>query len=323
MKKKSTTKKTVKVEKPVPIVIKGIKGFDKDFKCRDKQYEAGKEYEEKEAAICSKGLHFVENPLDVFAYYPAGFSRFAEVEGSGTVDKKENDEDSKVCVTHLKIGAEITLHKLIEAGVKFIFERTTKTTLINNTENKKKASNSGESGAASNSGESGAASNSGNSGAASNSGYSGAASNSGYRGAASNSGNSGAASNSGNSGAASNSGYRGAASNSGYSGAASNSGYSGAASNSGDRGAASNSGDSGAAFTIGYYSTAETNAKESVAVAVGYDNKAKANLGSWIVLAERNDDGEILDLKSVKVDGTIILADTFYSLKKGNFVKVG
>src|ERR1700690_692656 len=127
---------------------------------------------------------------------------------------------------------------------------------------------------------------------------SGAASNSGDRGAASNSGDSGAASNSGDSGAASNSGDRGAASNSGYSGAASNSGY------------------RGAAFTIGNYSSAETNSKESVAVAVGYSNKAKGNLNSWIVLAERNDKFEILSIQSFKIDGKIVKENTWYKLIK-------
>jgi hypothetical protein len=299
----------------------GFKGMDKDMKCRDFQYEVGKEYKitERPVRCTDHGFHFCENPLDIFNYYPAAGNRFFAVEGSGQVDR--GGDDSKVAVSKIKIGAEISLKSIIDGGIKFIFERTTLIKESTNTEARLHASNSGYSGAASNSGYRGAASNSGDSGAASNSGDRGAASNSGDRGAASNSGDSGAASNSGYRGAASNSGDSGAASNSGYSGAASNSGYSGAASNSGDRGAASNSGYSGAAFTIGNYSKAETNAKESVAVAVGYENKAKASLGSWIVLAERNDDLEIMDLKSVKVDGEIIKADTFYTLRSGSFVE--
>ncbi len=83
---------------------------------------------------------------------------------------------------------------------------------------------------------------------------------------------------------------------------------------------ASNSGDSGAAFTIGNYSTAETNAEKSIAVAVGYMNKAKGNIGSWIVLAERKDDDTIVSVKTVIVDGKKIKADTWYILSKGKFV---
>ena len=50
--------------------MKCFKGFDKDLKCRDFQYEIGKEYEEKEASLCNKGFHACEHPLDVLGYYP-------------------------------------------------------------------------------------------------------------------------------------------------------------------------------------------------------------------------------------------------------------
>jgi hypothetical protein len=261
--------------------INAYKAFDKDLKCRNFQYEIGKDFRhDKPIEVCASGFHSCEYPLDVLNYYNvAEGTRFAEVEASG--DIQHHSDDSKVCSSDLKIKAEINIHTLIKAAIDFTFSRI-KTT--------KEKTNYEKNGLATNKIDSGAASNSGDSGAASNSGYSGAASNS---------------------------GYSGAASNSGDSGAASNSGYRGAASNSGDRGAASNSGDSGAAFTIGNYSSAETNAKESVAVAVGYSNKAKASLGSWIVLAERNNELEILSIQSFKVDGKEIKENVWYELKKG------
>ena len=140
--------------------------------------------------------------------------------------------------------------------------------------------------------------------------------NSGYKGVASNSGNYGVASNSGNYGVVFNSGDCGVASNSGYKGAASNSGNCGAASNSGNCGAASNSGNKGAA---------ETSGKHSIAISVGYDSKARGALGTWIVLAERDEwDGEgfpIKDVRAFKVDGEQVKADTWYKLVNGVLIE--
>ena len=104
--------------------IKAFKGFDKDMKCRGFQYEVGKEYEEAgPIAACKKGFHACENPMDVFGYYPPANSRYCEVEQSGDISKDSGD--SKIASSHIKIGAEIGLKGIIEAGVKFTMEKNT------------------------------------------------------------------------------------------------------------------------------------------------------------------------------------------------------
>ena len=224
MKKKSTTTE-----------IQGFKGYDKNFKCRDMQYEIGKDYETKEKPVrCTKhGYHFCTNPFDVFGYYPPSQSRFGEVTGSGDVSADESD--TKVAVSKIHIGAEISLHDFITKGIKFIFEKTTLTKEKTNTEPKLQASNSG------------------------------------------------------------------------------------------DSGAASNSGDRGAAFSVGYNSSSETTGEESIACAVGINNKAKGDLGCWLVLSEykegNNYTWHLKYVKSVLVDGKKIKANTFYYLINGKFVK--
>lgn len=60
--------------------MKCFKDFDKDLKCRDFQYEIGKEYTEEKADICNCGFHACEFPMDVFGYYPPSDSRYCEVE---------------------------------------------------------------------------------------------------------------------------------------------------------------------------------------------------------------------------------------------------
>ena len=83
----------------------------------------------------------------------------------------------------------------------------------------------------------------------------------------------------------------------------------------------SNTGYSSAATNTGYSSAAIVEGKESIACGLGYDNQTRGALGCWIVLAERNDNYEILIVKTAKVDGKKIKADTFYKLQKGKFVE--
>lgn len=102
--------------------MKAYKGFDKDLKCRDFQFEIGKEYEENEAPLCNKGFHACEYPLDCFGYYSPTESRFCEVELDATDDR--HSDDSKVCGSKIKIGAEIGAEGIIKAAIKYIVERT-------------------------------------------------------------------------------------------------------------------------------------------------------------------------------------------------------
>jgi hypothetical protein len=107
-------------------VIKGFKGFTKDLKCQGYQYEVGKAFEmDDEPILCQQGFHFCENPMDVFTYYAPGDNRYCEVEGDGaTVKHGGVDGDSKVAAQKIRIGAEIGLRGMIEAGVKFVFEKS-------------------------------------------------------------------------------------------------------------------------------------------------------------------------------------------------------
>ena len=290
--------------------MKAYTGFDKDLKCRGFQYEVGKEYEEENASLCKKGFRACENPLDTFRYYAPTDSRYCEVDVDDNGER--SSDDSKVCGKHIRIGAEIGLKGVINAGVRFVFDKCESATEECASGVRGNAAASGESGNAAASGESGNAAASGWSGNAAASGESGNAAASGVRGNAAASGWSGNAAASGWRGNAAASGWRGNAAASGVSGNAAASGWSGNAAASGWRGTAAVTGWHGKASAIG---------KQCVAVAWGADSVARGTMGNWIVVSERDDDGNIIDAKIAKVDGETIMADTWYKLENGEIVE--
>ena len=296
--------------------MKAYKGFDKDLKCRGFQYEIGKEYEEKEAEACEKGFHACENPLEVFRYYPpCDGNRYCEVEQDGELSK--HGGDSKVASTKIKIGVELGLKGLIQAGVSFILDKVNwKADAATNTDAQSAAVNLGYRSAATNTGDLSAAMNTGDRSAAVNTGdYS----------AVMNTGDYSAVMNTGDYSAAMNTGFQSAAVNSGIGSAAVNSGIQSAAVNSGFQSTAVNSGTRSTAVNSGTGSAAEVSNGDSVAIVTGYNSKAKAGFGSAIVITERGVwNGKtypLINIKAAIVDGEKIKADTWYTLKNGEFVE--
>jgi len=162
--------------------MKCYKGFDKDLKCRDFQYEIGKKYEEERAEICDTGFHACENPLDVFGYYAPADSRYCEVELDANDQKSD---DSKRVGKKISIKAEIGIAGIVKAGLEYIKDQ------VNWDDDKK--SNTGDWSAATNTGDQSAATNTGDWSAATNTGNRSAATNTGDWSAATNTGNRSAA----------------------------------------------------------------------------------------------------------------------------------
>ena len=228
--------------------MKACKGFDKNLRCRGFQYEVGGEYTEETAELCNRGPHACENPLDTLRYYRPGDSRYCEVEIED--NGQRSSYDSKVCGKHIKIGAEIGLKGVINAGVRFVFDKCESATEENA---------------------------------------------------------------SGLSGNAAASGLRGNAAASGDSGNAAASGLSGNAAASGVRGTASVTGPYGKASALG---------EQCLAVAWGQDSLARGTVGNWLVVSERDDDGNIIDAKIVRVDGEAVKENTWYTLQNGEISEV-
>ena len=189
--------------------MKAYKGFTKDLKCRNFQFEEGIIYEENEAKLCEKGFHACEDPIDCFSYYSPSDSVYHAVELEDVSDEKE--VDSKRVGKKIKIGARLSVANICELHFKYIKEKS---------DNVKD-----------------------------------------------------------------------------------NTGYRSAASNTGD------------------YSAASVSGKGSVAIVTGCRSRAKANIGSAIVICERDDNYNLINIKAEIVDGAEIKADTWYTLENGVFVE--
>ena len=303
--------------------IIAYKGFDKNLKCRDYQYEIGKTFEHDGAVkVCESGFHACEYPLDVFGYYPPSSSRFAIVKMHGETSK--DSDDTKIASTKITIETEIKLPEMINRAVDWIKNK------INWSDDK--TSNTGYQSAATNTGDQSAATNTGYQSAATNTGDQSAATNTGNWSAATNTGNWSAATNTGNWSVATNTGYQSAATNTGYQSAATNTGnwsvatntgYQSAATNTGNWSVATNTGDQSAATNTGNWSAAEVSGRGSVAIAIGRNSKSKADNGGAIVCVYRDSNGDLIHIKASKVCENGIKANTWYTLDaNGEFVEV-
>ena len=265
--------------------MKGYKGFDKDLKCRDLQYEVGKEAAvDGDIELCKRGIHFCENPHDIFSYYaPGENNRFAVVEAEDVSDESNGDDSKRVC-KRLTVKAEISVFEICKIAVSTFFENFGFIKKIESAD----TSNVGYKGAA-NAGDYGAA-NAGDCGAA-NVGYNGAA-------------------HAGDFGAA----------NAGYCGAA-NAGNCGAA-NAGDYGAA-NAGDYGAA-NVGDYGAARAGDCGAAIVSNSGRVKGGSGcvlVARNIEYSIDNQRYEVTDWACAIVDDKEIKSDTWYELSNGKLVE--
>ncbi|EHK0212613.1 hypothetical protein KCA19_003110 [Salmonella enterica] len=171
-----------------------FKGFNKDLKCRDFQFEIGKTFHhEGKVEACGSGFHACECPFDVFSYYPPAESRYAETISFGVIDREEIG-DTKIASASITIKAELTLPQFIQRGIEWIWSKIDKSLEQQiMTGNRSAATNTGDWSAATNTGNRSAATNTGNRSAATNTGNRSAATNTGNRSAATNTGNRSAA----------------------------------------------------------------------------------------------------------------------------------
>ena len=108
--------------------MKGYKAFKKGLVCLGKQYAENTVFEEPEALVCHKGMHYCHEPLAVLDYYDlvdenGEIPEFAEVE---PLDEEHTDDSAKFCTRKLKIKSKISLVGLVKAQISYVRECTEK-----------------------------------------------------------------------------------------------------------------------------------------------------------------------------------------------------
>ena len=290
-------------------VTKGFKAFSPGLICRGKQYAENTVFEEDEAVVCQKGMHFCENPFDVLDYYnlvneDGSFNDFAEVEA---LTETHTDDNKKFCTTKLKIGAKLSFTGFIKACVGFVLEKTKSETEDN-------SGNSAQIGSSGNSAQIGSSGNYAKIGSSENYAKIGS---SGYSAKIGSSGNSAKIGSSGDSAKIGSSGNYAQIGSSGNYAKIGSSGDSAQIGSSGNYAQIGSSGDS---------AKIESTGLDSVICCAGNDSIVKAKKGSWITLAEwewsyEKERRVPVCVKTEFVDGERIKEDTFYKLVDGEFIE--
>jgi hypothetical protein len=303
-------------------IIKGFKAFNKGLKCRDFQYEVGKEYKlNGDVKICSSGFHFCENPLDVLNYYDLIDSEFAAVETDGKIDKEKGQRDTKLASDKIKITAKLDLPMFIKASFDFLWEQCSKKGKVSKKGDDVIASKTFAAQLAS-SGDSAQLASSGDSAQLASSGHSAQLASSGHYAQLASSGHYAQLASSGHSARLASSGHSARLASSGHSAQLASSGDSAQLASSGDSAQLASSGDSAQLASSGDSAQLELNGNTSVGANIGYQGIIKGKKGSWITLAEYDQNYKVKFVLSAQIDGEKIKEDTWYKLENEKFVAV-
>lgn len=301
---------------------KGYKAFNKGLICRGFQYKENEVFKMKHAKLCKSGFHYCENPLDVLDYYDliednGDLTEFAEVESL----ERPIIESGKAVTRKIKIGTKLNLPDFIKAIVEFARNQyESGATIISHKNhivvtksiNFTKIVSGGDFTKNTNSGNHTKTVSNGSYTKNVSSGDGATNASGGYSTTNISGGNRTINVSSGNCAKNVSSGH--------YTKNVSCGNYANNISNGYDTYNIS-SGDNTINTSSGKYSNIISTGKNTVNTAIGKNSKIKAALGNWITLAEYDNDGICICVKSAQIDGNILKADTWYELKNCKFVE--
>ena len=286
------------------------KAFNDDFTCRSFQYEVGRTYtHDGKISMCDAGFDACENPLDVLNYYNLCDSRFAVVELSGEI-LKHHEGDSKLCAATLRVRAELKFPDFVKAAVQWVIDACQPK---DGESSERVMASSGDWAQLASSGNGAKLASSGYLAQLASSGNGAKLASSGYLAQLASSGDGAKLASSGNGAKLASSGYLAQLASSGDWAQLASSGYLAQLASSGDGAKLASSGDGAQLASSG---------ENGVLCSSGCDTRAKGKAGTWIALAEFDDDGKCVGF-ATGCAGRDFPADTWVCAKDGKLVEVG
>ncbi|MFR0985250.1 MAG: hypothetical protein ACLSFZ_00590 [Frisingicoccus sp.] len=103
--------------------MRAYKGFRKDLTCKGYQYQEGVVNRTSQANCKRNGFHCAENPLDCLWHYNDWKdSVYYMVEAGGDMD--EDDYDSKISCTELRLVKKLSLLELLVEGAGYMIRHS-------------------------------------------------------------------------------------------------------------------------------------------------------------------------------------------------------
>ena len=285
------------------------KGFNADWTCRGFQFEVGKTYEhEGDVRICGEGFHACENPMDVWRYYGPFDVKYAVVSLEGETDK-ESKGDSKIAAGKITIEAELSAGEFVKKCVDWLISATKGAS-----EDGGRSTRIGSSGDHAQIGSSGYYTKIGSSGRFTRIGSSGHGAQIGSSGHGARIGSSGEYAQIGSSGDHAHIGSSGHGARIGSSGYGARIGSSGYYTQIGSSGEYAQIGSSGDDTKI------DVSGEGSVVASAGCNSKVRGQEGTWVSLAEYDENGDCKGFASGCIGKDGLKHDVWYKAEGGKLV---
>lgn len=299
-----------------------FKAFTQNLSCRGFQYGFGKVYEHADytVSVNVSGFHSCTTLLDVSQFYPPTYSRFCIVETSG--DRSISVTAAQQATSKIALISEFNIREFTDRALENTLQNIKLVSQSQSEPNYSISSLEDNYSHTVNLGHCAISANAGDYSVAQSKGNRGCSVTTGDQSVCIGDGKDSVSSNTGNRSVATNAGGNSIAVSTGHNSVTSVSGVGGIAVNTGTMSNAIALGKQSVSVSSGHQSVAIAEGAGAIAIVCGDHSRAKAAKGAAMTIVSKNEQGELLHIKS-GIAGKDIKANTWYRLDDaGNFIEV-